>query len=127
MSPLVDRKSLLRSVHAAGEAYTRVAGAYIDVLDNNDLRLLVSSILSWEQIETARSDKRISPDAAFFARWQADNFAEKLIAGMREPVAILDLAQRLGISPPTLDEAIARARPRPARRRFTQTRRPSPR
>jgi hypothetical protein len=124
MKVIIDKRCVLRNAYAVGEAYTRVAGGYIDSINNNDLRLLVSSILSWQQIETAASDARVTSDAAFLAGWQADNFSEKLIAGMREPVGILDLADRLGISPPTLDEAIARETVHPVRP--LKSRSPSP-
>ena len=106
MKQILRKTSIIADVREASRAYARVARYYVDQLDNADVRLVVSYILNWRALQSAPKS-RVSSDAAFLARFEADNFAEKLCGAMKEPIGFSGLAAKLQVAQPTIDEALA--------------------
>lgn len=126
MTTIVTKAHVLKRAEDASVAYTQVSALEISTSDSDDLRFLLSCILNWQVLDSAyvlQRDTRIDSEAAHLARWQADNFSEKLIVGRKPPAGIRELASRLSISIPSVDEAIMREQiqllrpPRPWRAR----------
>jgi hypothetical protein len=99
MSTIITKRQILREVREAAKAYGRVAGLAIDATDNQDLRLLVAAILRWEIVQAADASQ-VTGEAAHLARFEASNFADKLLTGMVKPIGIRQLARKLGVECP---------------------------
>jgi hypothetical protein len=106
MKGIIEKSTIVAEVFNVSRAYVRVAGLTLETADNDDLRLIVSTILRWQSVQCGEPS-RITNDAAFLARFEAANFAEKLLSRMSEPIGITGLAARLGIVSPAVDLAVS--------------------
>jgi hypothetical protein len=110
MKSIIEKSTIIAEVFNVSKAYARVAGLRLETADSDDLCLIVSSILRWHTIQCA-DPSRVTDDAAFLARFEAANFAEKLLSRMSEPIGITGLATRLGIIGPAFNLTVS---PRPS-------------